>query len=47
VEKLEKLVPKAASTVQENRLTFKVSNCLFQNLWRKPHRAFLKVIEGS
>jgi CxxC motif-containing protein (DUF1111 family) len=35
VEKLEKLVPKAESTVQENRLTFKVGSCLFQNLWRK------------
>jgi CxxC motif-containing protein (DUF1111 family) len=36
VEKLEKLVPKATPTVQANRLTFKVGNCLFQNLWRKP-----------
>jgi hypothetical protein len=35
VEKLEKLVPKATSTVQENTLTFKVGNCLLQNLWRK------------
>jgi CxxC motif-containing protein (DUF1111 family) len=41
VEKLEKLVPKAASTVQENRLTFKVGNCLLQNLWRKtPYNLF-------
>jgi CxxC motif-containing protein (DUF1111 family) len=35
VERLEKLVPKAVSPVQENRLTFKVGNCLLQNLWRK------------
>jgi CxxC motif-containing protein (DUF1111 family) len=35
VEKLEKLVAKARSTVQGNRLTFKVGNNLFQNLWRK------------
>jgi CxxC motif-containing protein (DUF1111 family) len=35
VEKLEKFVPKAASIVQENRLTFKVGNCLLQNMWRK------------
>jgi CxxC motif-containing protein (DUF1111 family) len=47
VEKLEKLILKAASTVQANRLTFKVGNCLFQNLWRKPHIAFLELIEGS
>jgi CxxC motif-containing protein (DUF1111 family) len=41
VEKLEKLVPKATSTVQGNRLTFKVGNCLFQNLWRKtPYSLF-------
>jgi CxxC motif-containing protein (DUF1111 family) len=41
VEKLEKLVPKAASTVQENRLAFKVGNCLLQNLWRKtPYSLF-------
>jgi hypothetical protein len=41
VEKLEKLVPKAASTVQENRLTFKDGNCLLQNLWRKtPYSLF-------
>jgi CxxC motif-containing protein (DUF1111 family) len=36
VEKLEKMVAKARSTVQGNRLTFKVGNSLFQNLWRKP-----------
>jgi hypothetical protein len=35
VERLEKLVPKAVSTVQANRLTFKVGYCLLQNLWRK------------
>jgi hypothetical protein len=35
VEKLEKLDPKATSTVQANRLKIKVGNCLFQNLWRK------------
>jgi CxxC motif-containing protein (DUF1111 family) len=41
VEKLEKLVPKAASTVQENRLAFKVGNYLLQNLWRKtPYSLF-------
>jgi CxxC motif-containing protein (DUF1111 family) len=41
VKKLKKLVPKAASTVQENRLTFKVDNCLLQNLWRKaPYSLF-------
>jgi hypothetical protein len=41
VEKLEKLVPKAASTIQENGLTFKVGNCLLQNLWRKtPYTIF-------
>jgi CxxC motif-containing protein (DUF1111 family) len=41
VEKLEKLVAKAGSTVQGNRLTFKVGNSLFQNLWRKnPYSLF-------
>jgi hypothetical protein len=47
VEKLEKLVPKATSTVQANKLAFKVGNCLFQNLWRNPHRALVKVVEGG
>jgi hypothetical protein len=38
---LEKLVAKAGSTVQSNRLTFKVGNSLFQNLWRKtPYSLF-------
>jgi CxxC motif-containing protein (DUF1111 family) len=45
VEKHEKLVAKAGSTVQGNRLTFKVGNSLFQNLWRKTHIAFLEVVE--
>jgi CxxC motif-containing protein (DUF1111 family) len=41
VQKLEKLVPMAGSTVQANRLTFKVGNSLFQNLWRKtPYNLF-------
>jgi hypothetical protein len=41
VEKLEKLVPRAGSTVQANRLTFKVGNCVIQNLWGKtPYRLF-------
>jgi CxxC motif-containing protein (DUF1111 family) len=41
VEKLEKHVPKAGSTVQGNKLTFKVGNYLFQNLWRKtPYSLF-------
>jgi hypothetical protein len=35
VEKLEKLVAKAGSTVPGNRLTFKVGSSVFQNLWRK------------
>jgi CxxC motif-containing protein (DUF1111 family) len=47
VETLEKLVPKATSTVQANRLTFKVGNSLFQNLWRKTHTAFLEFVEGG
>jgi hypothetical protein len=46
VEKLEKLVAKAESTVQGNRLTFKVGNSLFQNLWEKTPIAFLKIVEG-
>jgi hypothetical protein len=41
VEQLEKLVAKAGSTVQRNRLTFKVGNILFQNPWRKtPYSLF-------
>jgi hypothetical protein len=32
VEKLEKLVAKAGSTIPGNRLTFKVGNDVFQNL---------------
>jgi CxxC motif-containing protein (DUF1111 family) len=47
VEKLEKLVPKATSTVQANRLTFKVGNGLFQNLWRKTPYSLLELLEGS
>jgi hypothetical protein len=35
VEKLEKLVPKTASTVQENRLTFKIGNSFLQILLGK------------
>jgi hypothetical protein len=46
VENLEKLVAKEGSTVQANRLTFNVGNCVIQNLWRKPHIAFLEVVEG-
>jgi hypothetical protein len=34
-EKLEKLAPRSASTVQEHRLTFKVGNCFLQILLRK------------
>jgi hypothetical protein len=41
VEKLGKLVAKAGFTVQPNRLTFKVGNCVIQNLWRKtPYSLF-------
>jgi hypothetical protein len=41
VEKLGKLVAKAGSTVQPNRLTFKVGNCVIQNPWRKtPYSLF-------
>jgi hypothetical protein len=35
VEKLEKLVAKAGSTVPGNRLTFKVGKTFLQNLLRK------------
>jgi hypothetical protein len=34
-EKLEKLAPRSASTVQEHRLAFKVDNCFLQNLMSK------------
>jgi hypothetical protein len=47
VEKLQKLVPRAGATVQANRLTFEVGNCVIQNLWGKPPIAFLEVVEGS
>jgi hypothetical protein len=47
VEKLEKLVTRAGSTIQANRLTFKLGNCVIQNLWGKPPIAFLEVVEGS
>jgi hypothetical protein len=41
VEKLEKLIPRAGSTVQANRLTFKVGNCVIQNMWGKtPYSLF-------
>jgi hypothetical protein len=41
VEKLGKLVARAGSTVQPIRLTFKVGNCVIQNLWRKtPYSLF-------
>jgi hypothetical protein len=41
VEKLEKLVPRAGATVQTRRLTFKVGNCVIQNLWGKtPYSLF-------
>jgi hypothetical protein len=46
-EKLEKLAPRSASTIQEHRLTFNVGNCFFKSLLRKPYIAFLKMIEGS
>jgi hypothetical protein len=35
VEKLEKLASKAASTIQANRLTFKVGNCFLHILLKK------------
>jgi CxxC motif-containing protein (DUF1111 family) len=47
VEKLQKLVLKAASTVQVNRLTFKVGNCLFQNLWRKTPYSLFGIDRGK
>jgi hypothetical protein len=47
VEKLEKLVPMAGSTVQANGLTFKVGNCVIQNLWGKTPIAFLEFVEGG
>jgi hypothetical protein len=34
-EKLEKLAPRSAATVQEHRLTFKVGNYFLQILLRK------------
>jgi hypothetical protein len=41
VEKLEKLAPKTASTVQANRLTFKVGSYFLQILLRKtPYSLF-------
>jgi CxxC motif-containing protein (DUF1111 family) len=46
VERLEKLVLKAASTVQANRLTFKVGNCLLQNLWRKTPYSLFRIDRG-
>jgi hypothetical protein len=46
VEKLEKLVAKAGSTVQSNRLTFKVGNSLFQNLWRKTPYSLFGICRG-
>jgi hypothetical protein len=36
VEKLEKLDPRAGAIVQTSRLTFKVGNCVTQNMWGKP-----------
>jgi hypothetical protein len=47
VEKLEKLVPRAGSRIHANRVTFKVGNCVIQNLWGKPPIAFLEFVEGS
>jgi CxxC motif-containing protein (DUF1111 family) len=46
VEKLERLVPKATSTVQANRLAFKVGNYLFQNLWRKTPYSLFEIDRG-
>jgi hypothetical protein len=46
VEKLEKLVPEAGSTVQANRLTFKVGNCLSQNLWGKTPYSLFGICRG-
>jgi hypothetical protein len=46
VEKLEKLVPRAGSTVQANRLTFKVGNCVIQNLWGKTPNSLFGVCRG-
>jgi hypothetical protein len=46
-EKIEKLAPRSASTIREHILAFKVGNCFLQNLLRKPHRYFLKMIEDS
>jgi hypothetical protein len=41
VEKLEKLVPRAGATLQVNRVTFKVGNCVIQNLLGKtPYSLF-------
>jgi hypothetical protein len=33
--------------VRANRLTFKVGNCVIQNLWGKTPIAFLEIVEGS
>jgi hypothetical protein len=47
VEKLEKLVPRAGSTVQADRLTFKVGKTFQQNPLINHPRAFVKVVECS
>jgi hypothetical protein len=47
VEKLEKLVPKAGSTVQGNTLTSKLATVYFKICGEKLHIAFLKMLEGS
>jgi hypothetical protein len=47
VEKLEKLVAKARSTVSGDRLTFHVGSSVFLICEEKPHMAFLEVVEGD
>jgi hypothetical protein len=45
-EKLEKLAPWSASTVQEHRLTFKVGNCFLQNLLNKTPWSLFENVRG-
>jgi hypothetical protein len=47
VEKLEKLVAKARSTVSGDRLTFNVSSSDFKIYEERPHITFLEVVEGD
>jgi hypothetical protein len=46
VEKLEKLVPKAGSTVQSNRLTFKVGIWISFSIWIQITIGFSQTLEG-